>query len=102
MLNVVGKCVVSGEAMQSFVHRQHDGVGKIKYRKELRSLYAKFVYHNGFVREYYMSRRRDREPSRTPVKKLKRLSQKRKGFLTSLHCHQNFMVTSVGGAEKSN
>ena len=32
-----------GEAVQSFVRRQHDGVGKIKYRKELRSAYAKFL-----------------------------------------------------------
>ena len=37
MLNVAGKCVVLGQAVQSFVYRQHDGVGKIKYRKELRS-----------------------------------------------------------------
>ena len=46
MLNVAAKCVVLGEAMQSFVYRQHDayGVGKIKYRKELSSRYATFVY----------------------------------------------------------
>ena len=30
--------------MQPFVHHQHDGVVKIKYREELRSRYAKFVY----------------------------------------------------------
>ena len=46
MLNVSGKCVVLGEAMQSFVHHQHDGVGEIKYRKELRSGYAKFVFYS--------------------------------------------------------
>ena len=64
MLNVLGKCDVLGEAMQPFVHHQHDGVVKIKYREELRSRYAKFVYgnHNCVVRECYVSRRRDREP----------------------------------------
>ena len=78
MLNVVGKCNVLGEAMQPFVHHQHDGVVKIKYREELRSRYAKFVYcnHNRVVRECHVLRCRDREPSRIPVKKLKRLSQK--------------------------
>ena len=30
-LNVLGKCDVLGEAMQPFVHHQHDGVVKIKY-----------------------------------------------------------------------
>ena len=44
MLNVLGKCDVLGEAMQPFVHHQHDGVAKIKFREELRSRYAKFVY----------------------------------------------------------
>ena len=75
MLNVLGKCVVLGEAMQSLVRHQHDGVVKIKYGKELRS---RFVYYNQnrVVCECYMWTRRDREPSRTPVKKLKRLSQK--------------------------
>ena len=50
---------------------------KIKYRKELRSYYAKFVYynHNRVVCKCCMSLR-DREPSRTPVKKLKHLSQR--------------------------
>ena len=78
MLNVLGKCDVLGEAMQPFVHHQHDGVVKIKYREELRSRYAKFVYcnHNRIVRECQVSRCRDREPSTIPVKKLKRLSQK--------------------------
>ena len=81
MLNVLGKCDLLGEAMQPFVHYQHDGVVKIKYREELRSRYAKFVYcnHNRVVRECHVSRCRDREPSRIPVrpvKKLKRLSQK--------------------------
>ena len=53
MLNVLGKCDVLGEAMQPFVHHQHDGAVKIKYREELRSRYAKFVYcnHNRVVRE---------------------------------------------------
>ena len=46
MLNVLGKCDVLGEAMQPFVHHQHDGVAKIKYREELRPRYAKFVYCN--------------------------------------------------------
>ena len=70
MLNVL--------AMQPFVHHQHDGVVKIKYREELRSRYANFVYcnHNRVVRECHVSRCRDRKPSRIPVKKLKRLSQK--------------------------
>ena len=64
MLNVLGKCDVLGEAMHPFVHHQHDGAVKIKYREELRSRYAKFVYcnHNRVVRECYVSRRRDREP----------------------------------------
>ena len=90
MLNVAGKCAVLWEAMQSFVDQQHDGVGNVKYRKELSHRYIKFVYynHNRVVCECHMSRRRDREPSRTPEKKLKLLSQKsrklsfcRKGFL---------------------
>ena len=37
MLNVLAKCDVLGEAMQAFVHHQHDGVAKRKYREELRS-----------------------------------------------------------------
>ena len=45
-MNVVGKCVVLMAAMQSFVHRQRDGLVRIEYRKELRSRYAKFVYYN--------------------------------------------------------
>ena len=36
MLNVLGKRNVLGEAMQPFVHHQHDGVVKIKYREDLR------------------------------------------------------------------
>ena len=62
-----GKCLVLGEAMQSYVHRQHHGVGKIKYRKEFRSRYGTFVYynHNRVVCECHTSRRRDREHSRT-------------------------------------
>ena len=64
-------CDVLGEAMQPFGHHQHDGVVKIKYREELRSRYAKFVYcnHNRVVRECHVSRCRDREPIRIPVKK---------------------------------
>ena len=102
MLNVAGKCAVLWKAMQSFVDQQHDGVGNVKYRKELSYRYIKFVYynHNRVVCECHMSRRRDREPSRTPEKKLIRLSQRsrklsfcRKGFLRSLHCLQDFMVT---------
>ena len=72
MLNVAGKCIILvGEAVQSFVHHQHHGVVKIKYRKELRSRYAKFVYynHNRVVCECRLSRR-DREARRIPVKKL--------------------------------
>ena len=86
MLNVAGKCVVSGEAIQSFVYRQHDGVEKIKYGKELRSRYATFVYYNNnrVVCECHMSRRRDRKPSSAPVKKMKRLSQKRRKLRVSL------------------
>ena len=78
MLNIAGKCVVLGKTVQSYVHRQHDGVRKIKYRKEFRSRYATFVYyiHNRVVCECHTSRRRDRERCRTYVKKLKRLSQK--------------------------
>lgn len=102
MLNVGGKCAVLWEAMQSFVDQQHDGIGNVKYRKELRYHDIKFEYynHNRVVCECHMSRRRDHEPSRTPEKKVKRLSQKkrklsfcRKGFLRSLHCRQDFMVT---------
>ena len=101
MLNVAGKCAVLWETMQSFVDQQHDGEGNVKYRKELRYRYIKFVYYNRnrVVGKCHMSRRGDREPSRTPQKKLKRLSQNRKlsfcrkGFLRSLHCRQDFMVT---------
>ena len=39
MLNVAGKCAVLWEAMQSFLDQQHDGVGNVKYRKELRYRY---------------------------------------------------------------
>ena len=101
MLNVAGKCAVLWEAIQSFVDQQHAGVGSVKYIKELSYRYIKFVYynHNRVVCECHMSRRRDREPSRTPEKKLKRLLQKSrklsfcgKGFLRSLHCCQDFMV----------
>ena len=55
--------------MQPFVHHQHDGVVKIKYREELRSRYAKFVYcnHNRAVRQCHVSRCRDHEASRIPV-----------------------------------
>ena len=90
MLNVGGKCAVLWEAMQSFVDQQHDGIGNVKYRKELRYHDIKFEYynHNRVVCECHMSRHRDHEPSRTPEKKVKRLSQKkrklsfcRKGFL---------------------
>ena len=49
--------------MQALVHHQHDGVAKIKYREELRSRYAKFVYcnYNRVVLECHVSGRRDRE-----------------------------------------
>ena len=81
MLNVLGKCDLLGEAMQPFVHHQHDDVEKnlIKYREELRSRYAKFVYcnYNRVVLECHVSGR-DRQPSRISVKKLRRLSQKSK------------------------
>ena len=65
MLKVLGKCIVLGEAMQSFVHHQHNGVVKIKYIKELRFRFAKFVYynHNRVVYECHMSSRHDREPT---------------------------------------
>ena len=78
MLDVQGKCDIFGETMQSFERHQRDGVVEIKYREELRSRYDKFVYyiHNRVVCEFHMSRRCDCEPSRTPVKKLKRLSKK--------------------------
>ena len=46
MLNVAGKCAVLWKAMQSFVDQQHDGVGNVKYRKELSYRYIKFVYYN--------------------------------------------------------
>ena len=53
---VLGKCNVLGEAMQPFVHHQHNGVVKIKYTEELRSRYAKFVNHiNRVVRECHVS-----------------------------------------------
>ena len=81
MLNVLGKCDILWEAIQPFVHHQHDGVAKIKYKEELRSRYAKFVYcnYNRVVRECHVPRRCAREPSRITVKKLlKRLSQKSK------------------------
>ena len=46
MLNVLGKCDIQGDAMQSFADH-HDGVVKIKYRKELRSRCAKFLTYKG-------------------------------------------------------
>ena len=109
MLNVLEKCDVLGEAIQPFVHHQHDGAAKIKFKEELGSRYAKFVYfnYNRVVRECQVSGRRYREPSRIPVKKLKSQSQKSKKlrvfmwqwFLGSLLCRQNFMFTSVAGLE---
>ena len=77
MLNVGGKCAVLWEVMKSFVDQQHDGVGNVKYRKELRYRDIKFEYcnHNRVVCEWHMSRRRDRKPSRTPEKKVKRLAE---------------------------
>ena len=44
MLNNAGKCAVLWETMQSFVDQQHDGVGNVKYRKELSYRRIKFVY----------------------------------------------------------
>ena len=81
MLNVLGKCDVLVEAMQSFVHHQHDDVAKIKYREELRSRYTKFVYcnYNRVVLECHVSGS-DRQPNGIPVKKLKRLSQRTEGI----------------------
>ena len=48
-----GKMWWLGDARQSFLHHQHDGVVKIKSRKELRSRYAKFMCynHNHIVRD---------------------------------------------------
>ena len=46
LLNILGKCDVLGDSMQSFVHHQRDGVAKIGYGKELTSRYVKFVYYN--------------------------------------------------------
>ena len=84
MLNVLGKCDVLGEAMQPFLDHQHADVAKIKYREELTSRYAKFVYcnYNRVVVKCHVSGR-DRQPSRIPMKKLKRLSQRTKktGYL---------------------
>ena len=40
MLNVLGKCDVLVEAMQPFVHHQHDGVVKIKYIVIITVLYV--------------------------------------------------------------
>ena len=73
MLNGLGKCDVLVEAMQPFVHHQHS-VATIKYREELRSCYAKFVYY--VVRECHVSGRG--EPGWIPVNKLKCLLQKNK------------------------
>ena len=39
-----------------------------------------YCSHNRVVRECHVSRRRDRERSRIPMKKLKRLSQKPEGI----------------------
>ena len=53
-----------------------EGNAIIKYRKKLRSRYATFVYYNykRVVCEHHVpSRRRDRDPSRMPVKRLERL-----------------------------
>ena len=47
MQNVLGKCDVQGEAMQSLAHH-HDGVVKIKYRNELLSLHAKLLSYNQY------------------------------------------------------
>lgn len=47
MLNVLGKCDVQGEAMQSFAHH-HDGVVKINYRNELLSIHVTFLTYNQY------------------------------------------------------
>ena len=76
MSDVLEKCEVFEKALQLSVHDQHDALVKIKYRKEFRSRYAKFVSFNDNRECHVPSRRCDREPSRIPVKKLKSLSQK--------------------------
>ena len=70
-------CIRGGNAIILYMVNMM-ALGKLNIEKELRSRYAKFVYynHNRVVCECHMSRRRDREHSTIPVKKLKRLSQK--------------------------
>ena len=60
--------------------QQIDVAKEKKYPEEFRSRYAMFDNCNTSInnREYHVRRRSDREPSRTPVKKLEKLSRKNK------------------------
>ena len=107
MLNVLGKCDLLGEAMQPFVHHQHDGVAKIKYIEELRSRYAKFVYcnYNRVVRECHVSGRHQDscEEAETSVAE----KQKTKGICVEKESQHHSFVAKTSWlhqlqAEKSN
>jgi hypothetical protein len=76
--------------------QQNDVAKEIKYAEEFRSRYAMFVNCNINNREYHVRRRFDREPSRIPVKKTRKLSRKNKK-IEKLVCRRilkNIPVTS--------
>lgn len=79
MLNVIEECDIFGKTEQLSVHVQDDPFVQIKCRKEFRSRDVKLLcdkLNYNRIECDYVSRRRDREPSRIPAKKPKRLSQK--------------------------
>ena len=77
MSNVIEECDIFGKREQLSVHVQDDPFVQIKCRKEFRSREAKLLcdkLNYNRIECDYVSRRRDREPSRITAKKLKRLS----------------------------
>lgn len=105
MLNFSGKCAVFGKVMQLFVHHQHDGLVKIKYRKALRPVYGLCIILVTVlcVNDINVEKSQTHKDSCEEAKTSFAEKQKPKGvfcgkgFLRSLHCCRNFMVTPVGG-----
>ena len=73
----VAPCIEQKCGESALCIQQNDVAKEIKYAKEFRSRYAMFVNHcninNG---DYHVRRRFDREPSRIPVKKLVKQTNK--------------------------
>ena len=77
MINTLDECDLLEKVVNmTNVHEHNDATAPIKVQ-QFRSRYAKYVYYNctRVLCECH-GNKRDREPSRIPVKMLKRLSQK--------------------------